>query len=259
MPFIPVTAAVEQLLNGRRVFDVPRPGVRRWRVGERLFLQPGAQIEPYVHIFRGETLPASMGAFSYSHSALVTHAFIGRYCSFGAELSWMGGEHPARWATTSPIAYDPTPLQGVKAFFDDVGAEYARRDWSEPPPWRVEIGHDVWIGDGVMLAPHVKIGHGAVIGARSLVREDVPPYAIVVGSPARILRYRFPEPLIERLLALQWWRWTPDVLQKAAIDQPERFVDELPEIVERLGAREIRPVRLTGHELIKASQAPAQA
>jgi hypothetical protein len=180
---------------------------------------------------------------------------VGRYCSIGADLSWMGGVHPAAWATTSPIAYDPRALQHVEAFFKDYGAPYRPRSWNEPPPWRVEIGHDVWIGDGVMIAPAVKIGHGAVVGARSLVLKDVPPYAVVAGSPARILRYRFPEALVERMLALAWWRYPPDVLQAADVSQPEQFVEEPPRLIEA-GARALSPVFLTAEALEKGASAP---
>lgn len=254
MPYVTLTPAAETLLNQRRIFDAPRPGARRWRAGRRLFVAPEIQLEPYASLFAGEVLPLRMGAFSYSHSALPVHMQIGRYCSIGSGLSIMGGEHPFEWATTSPVGYGAEPLWAVRAFFNDAGGQSRPRAWSRDTGWGVHIGNDVWIGDGVMLAPYVKIGDGAVIGARAFVRKDVPPYAIVVGQPARVLRYRFAEPLIERLLALQWWRFTPDVVQQASIDQPEHFVDELPQLVEQLGARELRPVRLAGQALIEASQ-----
>lgn len=256
MPFLTITPEVLQLLNERRILDLPGAG-RRWRVGQRLWAPANMRIEPYNAIFAGDWLPASLGAFSYSHSAMAAYAAIGRYCSIGAGLTWMGGEHPAAWATTSPIAYDPTPLRHVQAYFADVGAEYRARVWQKGPPWGVEIGNDVWIGDGVMLAPTVKIGHGAVIGARSLVLKDVPAYAIVAGSPARVIRYRFPEPLIERMLALEWWRYRPEILQAAEITDPERFVEELPRLVEERGAEVMTPPCLTWAHLERAAATPS--
>ena len=252
MPVVTLTPAVLDLLNSRRIFDLPRAG-RRWREGQQLLVHPDMRIEPYSHILAGQMLPLRLGAFSYSHSALALHAEIGRYCSFGGELAWMQGDHPMDWVTTSPIAYDVVPLPGVRAFFADAGAEYRRREVSLPP-YRVEIGNDVWIGDGVMLGTRVKIGHGAAIGARSLVLKDVPPYAVVAGSPARILRYRFPEPLIERLLALEWWRYAPDVLQAADMTRPERFVEELPRIVAERSARVMVPACLTYPDILAAAQ-----
>lgn len=247
---VTLTPALLSLFDTRRVFDAPRAG-RRWREGQTLVLDPGLQIEPYCHIHAGQVLPLQLGAFTYSHSALAAHAEIGRYCSIGGGLAWMQGNHPMDWATTSPVAYDVVPLEGVRAYFADVGAPYRNRE-APLAPYRVEIGHDVWIGDGVMLGPRVKIGHGAVIGARALVLKDVPPYAVVGGSPARILRYRFPEPLIERLLQLAWWRYAPDVLQAADMTDPERFADELPRIVEQRGAQAINPRCLTYPDIRQA-------
>jgi len=257
MAAVPLTPAVLQLLTAKRIFDTPPVGgARRWRVGEPLYVDAQLRLEPYTGFFTGHALPREMGAFSYTHSNMAHHALVGRYCSIGAALFWMGGEHPAGWATTSPISYDPSPLQSVHAFFQDIGEPYAHLDWPAEP-WRIEIGHDVWIGDGVMLKPNLKIGHGAVVGARSLVLKDVPPYAIVAGAPARILRYRFPDPLIERMLALQWWRYTPDVVKAAEIKDPERFVEEFPAVVEARKAQPFAPAPLTLHDLAAAIRATA--
>lgn len=258
MPVITLTPALLQLLDSRRVFDMPRPG-RRWRAGQNLLVHPNLRIEPYVHIHAGQLLPLRMGAFSYSHSAMAPHVEIGRYCSLARDIAWMQGDHPMDWVTSSPIAYDPNPLAAVRAFFADAGVEYRGREFPAGA-YRVEIGNDVWIGEGAMLGAAVKVGDGAVIGARSLVLKDVPPYAVVVGSPARILRYRFPEPLIERLLALQWWRYMPDVLQAGDLSDPERFVEEFPRLVEERSARMIEPRCLTFATIQQAlAAAPADA
>jgi virginiamycin A acetyltransferase len=71
----------------------------------------------------------------------------------------------------------------------------------------VEIGNDVWIGEGVHMAGGIKIGDGAIIGFGSIVLKDVPPFAIVVGNPARVIKYRFPKKTRETLLRIQWWNW----------------------------------------------------
>ena len=70
-----------------------------------------------------------------------------------------------------------------------------------------EIGNDVWLGSGATILAGVRIGHGAVIGARAVVAKDIPPYAIAVGNPAQVLRLRFREDTIQRLLDLAWWNW----------------------------------------------------
>lgn len=73
---------------------------------------------------------------------------------------------------------------------------------------RVEIGSDVWIGSHVQILPNVRIGHGAVVGAGSVITKDVEPYTIVAGNPARLIRKRFEDMLIDELLKSEWWMWS---------------------------------------------------
>jgi hypothetical protein len=103
--------------------------------------------------------------------------------------------------------------------------------WSIPQPPRPDapalIGHDVWIGEDVLLGRNISIGTGAVIGARSVVTKDVPPYAIVAGTPARLVRMRFEPALVQRLLSSRWWRYHFAEFARWDYDQPERFLDQL--------------------------------
>lgn len=90
------------------------------------------------------------------------------------------------------------------------------------------IGNDVWIGHGAVLLRHVRIGHGAVVGALSVVTKDVPPYAIVAGNPARIIRYRFTESQIVRLLKSEWWNLPIDTLrQLVPFSQVDEFLQQI--------------------------------
>ncbi|TIX41061.1 MAG: CatB-related O-acetyltransferase, partial [Mesorhizobium sp.] len=91
----------------------------------------------------------------------------------------------------------------------------------------IKLGHDVWIGTDAIVLSGVTIGDGAVIAARSVVARDVPPYAIVGGNPARIIKYRFPDPTIAAMQKIRWWDWPTERLmrEKAAFDLPaEQFV-----------------------------------
>ena len=84
----------------------------------------------------------------------------------------------------------------------------------EPENQGVEIGNDVWIGEAVFINDGVKIGTGAVVGAHSVVTKDVPPYAIVAGVPAKMIRYRFDEETIQKLLESKWWEWADEKLDR---------------------------------------------
>ena len=77
------------------------------------------------------------------------------------------------------------------------------------------VGHDVWIGRGATTMPGVTIGHGAIIGAGAVIASDVPPYAVAVGNPGHVVKRRFEETVIERLLAIAWWDWPVDRISHA--------------------------------------------
>jgi acetyltransferase-like isoleucine patch superfamily enzyme len=81
---------------------------------------------------------------------------------------------------------------------------------------RIEIGSDVWVGRDAVLLADLTIGHGAIVGAFSVVAGDIPPYAVVVGNPARIIRYRFAPSVVNGLLALAWWNWSDDEIAARA-------------------------------------------
>jgi virginiamycin A acetyltransferase len=87
---------------------------------------------------------------------------------------------------------------------------------SAPSRGDTVIGHDVWLGYSALVLPGVTIGHGAVVAAASVVSRDVPPYAIVAGNPARVVRPRFEEEDIERLLRIAWWNWPIELITEHA-------------------------------------------
>jgi acetyltransferase-like isoleucine patch superfamily enzyme len=128
------------------------------------------------------------------------HLFIGGFCSIaGDQKVFLGGNHRTDWATTFPFGH---LLQETFAAGAVHGADHPATKG------HVVIGNDVWIGHGSTIMSGLSIGSGSVIAARSVVTKDVQPYTIVGGNPARPLKQRFPAPLIEQLLQLQWWNNT---------------------------------------------------
>ncbi|MBP2302462.1 type B chloramphenicol O-acetyltransferase [Azospirillum picis] len=131
---------------------------------------------------------------------------IGSFCSIGSGAAFiMAGNqgHRNDWVSTFPFFWMPE----VPAFAG------ARNGYM--PAGDTVIGNDVWIGSEAIIMPGVTIGDGAVIGTRSLVTRDVEPYAIVGGNPARVIRKRFAEDVIDLLLEMEWWAWTDDQLRGA--------------------------------------------
>lgn len=119
------------------------------------------------------------------------HTTIGRYCSIASDVRTFNRDHPASFKSTH-------------AFFFNSKLGFCKEDKIEYTP--LAIGHDVWIGAGAKILSSVtEIGTGAVIGAQSVITRNVPPYGVVVGFPARVVRFRFPQKIIRQLLASRWW------------------------------------------------------
>lgn len=148
-----------------------------------------------------------MGYGSYTgNDNELTRTKMGRYCSLGNNIKIVPITHPTHGISTHPAFYSVN-YGGFSYVQENKATEYL----STENGWYCEIGNDVWIGNNVLIRGGVKIGDGAVIAMGSVVTKDVPPYAIVGGVPAKVIRYRFDEKTISSLLKLQWWekdeRW----------------------------------------------------
>ncbi len=169
-----------------------------------------------------------MGAFSYAVSGFYFGCRIGRYCSFAENVQIGRHPHPMHYFSTSPFfywVYDDILNQHFPPEADIAPLRDFKRNSPHAVAKMTMIGNDVWIGDGAFILPGVKIGNGAAIAARSVVTKDVPPYALVAGVPAKVIRYRFQEDQIEALLASRWWEFAPWQLKGATVDDIPAFLE----------------------------------
>jgi len=244
-----ITQATLDLFRARRIYH-RFGGGERLRVGNKLRIARACELEPYSHILEGLVLPRGMGAFSYAVSPLPPHVSVGRYCSIATRVEFIESEHPTDWVSSSPFSYSPQGLQGFRDYLIEKGEKafilHPGAQFRDQP---VTIGHDVWIGQGASFTGGVTVGDGAIVAARAMVTRDVPPYAIVGGTPARIIRMRFPEPLAERLRALAWWRYGPELLQPLDVREPKAFADRLEALLAETPPEPFAPPPLTYAEI----------
>lgn len=126
---------------------------------------------------------------------------IGAFCSIANKVTLGGSRHPLEYVSTSPVFLDHK---------DSVKTKYAHHHYEWRP--RTVIGNDVWIGENVLVKGGVTIGDGAAVGMGSVVTKDVPPYAIVAGNPAKLVRMRFEPKVVNGLLKMQWWNYSDEEL-----------------------------------------------
>ncbi|MFG0411964.1 CatB-related O-acetyltransferase [Pseudomonas sp. FYR_11] len=191
----------------------------------------GFSTEPYCTYFgkNGSRL-ASMGSFSYTRSVLpALIVSVGRYTSIGNGLQVLGDRHPLEWISTSPAFY--VRDSGVAdALERDSGTRINIHSFDKAKK-PIKIGNDVWIGQNVTLAQGVTIGDGAVIAGDSLVVKDIPPYCIVGGNPAALIRPRFKEHIIDGLMSLKWWRFRVQDISSLNVEAPYIFCQQLGELI----------------------------
>lgn len=149
----------------------------------------------------------SVGDGTYiSANSRISKTTIEKFCSIGPDLCCGWGIHPINGVSTSPMFYSTGKQNGRTLV---IANKYEER---KP----VLIGNDVFIGRNAIILDGVTIGDGAVIGAGAVVSKNIPPYAVAVGSPIQVIKYRFSPEVIDQLLELRWWNMDESVLQKVA-------------------------------------------
>ncbi len=173
-----------------------------------------SKIESGSEIFNSNFARNSFCGYNCS----IINCNIGSFCSIASNVSIGGVGHPMHFVSTSPV---------FLSHKDSVKTKFAHHVYS--PILRTEIGADVWIGEGAFIKAGVHIGHGAVIGMGAVVTHDVPPYAVVAGNPARLIRCRFDDVVIAGLLASQWWNWSDERLLQfgPVMNDPVAFLQKI--------------------------------
>lgn len=186
-----------------------------WRVRNPGLRPPPGKLRnefPQYDIGRGTYAP-NLSVLGYDSDRTLS---IGNYCSIAARVEiLLGGEHRYEAVSTYP--------------FGTFNKQHRHLDHFRSKG-DVRIGSDVWIGRGVTICSGVQIGHGAVLATEALIVKDVPAYAIVGGNPAKILKYRFTQEQIAKLLAIAWWDWPEDKIirhaPQLASDSIDAFIEE---------------------------------
>ena len=167
---------------------------------------------------------------------------MGRYVSIARGANIGFGGHSVSFLSTSTLFKYSRASADFAPFISRRDPEWEQKmgkknllSWKKPLP---VIGNDVWIGSGAMVMNGVTIGDGAVVAAGSVVTKDVEPYSIVGGNPAKLIRKRFPDDIIERLLRLKWWDYNPGILTGIDISDPAGCIDELEERIMERGKEE---------------------
>ncbi|WP_455476677.1 DapH/DapD/GlmU-related protein [Bartonella sp. B41] len=172
----------------------------------------GCKLGRYVKVNERVILrDVTVGDFSYfERNSEAIYSDIGRFCSIASYVCLNALRHPVERLSTHKVTYRPNE------YFRYIELDHSFRE--DRCANRVVVGHDVWIGRGAVVLPGIKIGHGAIIGANAVITKDVEPYAIVAGVPAKLLRMRFSDNVIQILLDMAWWNWPLDKIYNALSD-----------------------------------------
>lgn len=187
-----------------------------------------SKIADYVAINRNCVLDKSeMGFGSYiNQNTTLKNAIVGKFCCISWNVCLYGGSSHNYQVPSMYTAYHWKHIFGNSL------------DTRKEEKSKTVIGNDVWIGNGAIVINGVSVGDGAIIGAGAVVTKDVPPYSVVAGVPAKVIKMRFPDSIIERLMKVKWWNWPKEIIaQNEKILRIEPVSDETLQIMEQIANR----------------------
>jgi len=197
---------------------------------KRTKINSNSDFEGRNRLAKGAELTDSyLGYASYlGENSCLRRCYIGKYSSIGAGVYSIVGKHPTDFVSTHPAFFSLRNQSGFTYVKTQKYDEFGEKKYDG---YATKIGNDVWIGSRVALREGVNVGDGAIIGAGAVVVKDIPPYAIVGGVPAELIRYRFEKEEIDFLLKLEWWNKSQEWI--AAHADLFEDIQKLKEMVEK--------------------------
>lgn len=220
------------------------------------FFEPPTMVQAHI---AAKTI-IQVGAFCSIAGGKIGNVRVGRYCSIAPEVMIGSNEHPVDWLTSSRVTHVADLHDWARFCAPDRVDEIRRQRVPFKDACKITtIGNDVWIGQGVFIKAGVTIGDGAIVAGRSVVVKDVPAYSIVAGTPATVKRMRFPEATVERLVRLQWWRYSIFDLFGMPFDRIDETLDGIEAKVEAGALTEYAPEKITMDRLRDLFEPAVQA
>lgn len=206
---------------GFRTWMYKKTGVKLKKIKEKTIVDERIRLENFTgpRCYMHETSITGKHTYVGDSTKIFSNVIIGSFCSIASDVIIAPYSHPIEWLSSHPFQFEPVwnTTFGIKCIDFDNSQETV-------------IKNDVWIGAMALIKKGVTIGNGAIIGSCSVVTKDVPDYAIVVGNPAKIIRYRFSQDIIDKLLKLEWWNIPVEKLNNITFDNIDIAIKEIIEI-----------------------------
>lgn len=188
-----------QILNPSTIYGPCKGNIFLKNMIDDPSIEIGEYTYAHMEYLEGERVIRSLVPYSFGNKRLI----IGKFCSigFGTQFISPYANHQMHSFTTYPFWHIFSQKETMDPWLKDAEAK-----------GDTIVGNDVWFGRECVILPGIQIGDGAVIAARAVVTQNVPPYAIVGGNPAKLIKYRFDQEIIDELLKIQWWNWDLDMI-----------------------------------------------